>query len=49
MRPAAWLGERTYWKAVQRIRDLDEAYAAAVVAKFGGVDALRRTIRGEEE
>ena len=44
----AWLGERAYGTTVQRIRDLDEAYATAAVAKFGGIEALREQLRGED-
>ena len=40
-----WLGWRAYWRRVERIRALDEAYARRVAPQ---VEELRRRLRGEE-
>ncbi|MDP9357618.1 MAG: hypothetical protein M3R02_20495 [Chloroflexota bacterium] len=44
-----WLGERAYWKAIQRIRDLDEEFAAGVVGKYSSLEDLRRQTCGDDK
>ncbi len=44
----SWLGERAYWNRLERIRALDEQYAGVAVAKLGGIETLRRQLRGED-
>ncbi len=44
----AWIGERAYWKTIQRIRDLDEEFAAGVVEQYGGLANLRRQACGDQ-